>query len=892
MKTAGPALPASELAAPGESRAIDAARVAHLYHSAVAAYIASPVYAGLLLLALWDAGMAGTFLGWFAAMLGVSTMRAALHAARGRAQAPDPEVWERRFVLGALAAGAVWAAAPLLFFAQAALVGKMAIVFVIGGSLIGAAGLYATSRAAFLAFLAPPLTATVCSLAIQAGTAYRSMAVMLVLFAVLLALVYGQLRRSVLDTLRIRFTNLGLIERLAQSESRLRDAIGSSPDGIALYDESDRLVTCNAAFAALYAPGEVPESLAGMPLRKIAGQAFDAAELIPQEWRDRRDAWIEARIESHRAGDGSLHQFRSRDGRWLQGKTVRTPLGGLVGVFTDISEVRRVQAAYQSLVAEENLIFDLLPVGIMFVEHRRIVRCNRCMEQMLGYEPGELVGKPTRVLYGSDRSWSTVGADTYSRLRGIGIVEDDTRMTRKDGKSLWCRSLGRAIDRDDPEAGALFAISDAQERHAAERALRESEAMYRNLVETSNDLIWSLDKEGRWTYLNDAAVRRIWGGSAAELLGRSALAFVAPEVRDRDQAVFRRILEGEQVQNYETRHVRHDGEPVDLSFNAIPLRDAAGRIIGATGTARDVTRAKQSEAALYESVEKLRLAVDAADLYYWEWSVVDDRFSWGREPGGLLGARAEAGQAYPDLRALVHPEDRERFEAATRRSRETGDAYFCEFRTTDREGRVSWISARGKVVYGGRGGAERIIGVSQDVSERRRKEEEVEFLAHHDALTGLPNRRLLDDRLRQAVFAAQRHGTRLAVMAIDLDRFKRVNDTLGHEAGDAVLREVASRLAGCVRKADTLARQGGDEFVIVIPDLPPQADCAVVAQKILRTLVPEIRVGGRAFVVGASIGISQFPGDAGDVETLLRNADMAMYRAKELGRNNYRFYAG
>jgi diguanylate cyclase (GGDEF)-like protein/PAS domain S-box-containing protein len=344
------------------------------------------------------------------------------------------------------------------------------------------------------------------------------------------------------------------------------------------------------------------------------------------------------------------------------------------------------------------------------------------------------------------------------------------------------------------------------------------------------------------------------------------------------------------VQNYETRHLRGDGGHVDLSFNVIPLRDPSGAIIGATGTARDVTQTKLADAALYESVERLRLAVDAADLYYWEWSVSEDRFSWGREPGGLLGSSAEDGQAYPDLRTLVHIDDRERFNAAANRTLETGEAYFCEFRIVGREGRIRWLAARGKLVFGNRGRAERIIGVSQDVSDRKRHEEEVQFLAYHDTLTGLPNRRLLDDRLRQAVYSAQRRDTRLAVMVIDLDHFKNVNDTLGHKAGDAVLREVANRLAGCVRKADTLARQGGDEFVIVIPELPLEADCAVVAEKILRTLSPEILVDGRGFSIGASIGIRQFPGDAGDGESLLRNADVAMYRAKELGRNNYRFY--
>jgi PAS domain S-box-containing protein len=161
---------------------------------------------------------------------------------------------------------------------------------------------------------------------------------------------------------------------------------------------------------------------------------------------------------------------------------------------------------------------------------------------MLGYAPGELVGKPTRTLFGSAQSWRAVGEDTYARLRNKGIIEDDARLATKDGKSLWCRSLGRAIDDANPEAGAIFAISDAQERRTAELALRESEAMYRNLVETSNDLIWSVDIEGRWTYLNGAAVRRIWGAAAADMLGQPFSASLATEVRERDLVVFGRIF--------------------------------------------------------------------------------------------------------------------------------------------------------------------------------------------------------------------------------------------------------------------------------------------------------------------------------------------------------------
>jgi diguanylate cyclase (GGDEF)-like protein len=336
--------------------------------------------------------------------------------------------------------------------------------------------------------------------------------------------------------------------------------------------------------------------------------------------------------------------------------------------------------------------------------------------------------------------------------------------------------------------------------------------------------------------------------------------------------------------------VRRDGSIVDLALNAVPLRDASGAIVGATGTARDVGEEKAAAAALHESVEKLRLAVEAADLYYWEWDAASGEIQFGHSPGGAIGLPGGARLPWQDYVSYVHPEDRERYLAAGRAAFERGEPLAVEYRVEGEGGRLRWFSARGKPLADAAGRVYRMIGVSQDITERKRQDEEARFLAYHDSLTGLPNRRLLDDRLKQAVFLAQRRDSGVAVMLIDLDRFKQVNDSLGHRAGDAVLREVGHRLSGCVRKADTLARHGGDEFVIVIPDLQMESDCQVVAEKVLHALETPFRVDGREFRIGASIGISLYPADAGDGEMLLRNADVAMYRAKQLGQNNYLFY--
>ncbi|HUJ85360.1 MAG TPA: PAS domain S-box protein [Burkholderiales bacterium] len=875
--------------AAAEDEALNAARVSTLYRVARPAYATTLANAAILVAVLWGATEGAVLLAWYAAVLAVTLSRLALHRAFARAGAPGAAPsWESRFALGALASGAIWAYAPAVLFPASGPLLQMAVVFVVGGSIIGAAGLYAASRVAFYAFAALPSVAIAAQLLLQPGRTYRLLGLTVVVFGVVMVRVYRDIHGAVLGALRARLRNEELTRRLAGSEARLRDAIESFPDAIAVWDGDDRMVVCDDAYARLFGGGRRAGELVGAPFVEIAHNTYQAEQ--PPGYAGREEDWIEERVQQHREGAGILRQFQTRDGRWKQAKSVRTLLGGYVSVVTDITDLKRAQDAYLAVLAEENLMLETLPVGVAFVERRVVARCNRRLEQMLGYAPGELHGKPTRVWYSSDEQWGAAGEEAYRRLASGEIIEGDSRLVRRDGSRFWCRALGRSLDPSAPEESAIFVFSDASERIQAEQALRASEALYRNLVATSNELIWSIDLERRWTYLNPVAAQRIYGCAVDELIGRPLVERSAQAVRERDAAVFGRVMAGEQVFDYETRHTRRDGSHIDLSFNATALRDAKGAVVGATGTAHDVSEQKRAAAALHESVEKLRLAVDAADLYYWEWELRADKLTWGRDPGGLIGRPDERSRLYPDFREMVHPEDRERYLAAGRAALASGEPYAAEFRVVTRDGEVRWIAAHGSVLRPPEGGATKMIGVSQDITERKRQEEEVRFLAYHDTLTGLPNRRLLDDRIRQAVYLAQRRDVRVAALLIDLDDFKQVNDALGHRAGDAVLREVAQRLSACMRKSDTLARQGGDEFVALLPDLQRESDCQFVAEKALRALEPEFRVEGRAFRIGASIGISIYPSDASDGETLLRNADVAMYRAKQLGRNQYQFF--
>jgi diguanylate cyclase (GGDEF)-like protein/PAS domain S-box-containing protein len=190
----------------------------------------------------------------------------------------------------------------------------------------------------------------------------------------------------------------------------------------------------------------------------------------------------------------------------------------------------------------------------------------------------------------------------------------------------------------------------------------------------------------------------------------------------------------------------------------------------------------------------------------------------------------------------------------------------------------------------GADGAGHVVGVLKDVTERIRYLQQIEHQAKYDALTGLPNRSLMGDRLVQAIHVAHRHGSALAVAFVDLDHFKLVNDNLGHSQGDLLLREVSQRIAGVLREGDTAARQGGDEFVVLLPDLVGEQDGYPVLRRVQQALAEPILIDGHSFYVTCSIGVSLYPRDGNDAETLLRNADMAMYRAKEAGRNAISFF--
>jgi diguanylate cyclase (GGDEF)-like protein len=213
-----------------------------------------------------------------------------------------------------------------------------------------------------------------------------------------------------------------------------------------------------------------------------------------------------------------------------------------------------------------------------------------------------------------------------------------------------------------------------------------------------------------------------------------------------------------------------------------------------------------------------------------------------------------------------------------------------EMRIGHLDGQEYWIEHSCTPVFGESGDFLGRRGVNRDITELKRSREQLRFLAHHDALTGLPNRSLFRGRLEQSIHRAARHGVQIALLFLDLDRFKVVNDTLGHPVGDALLKQVATRLSEGVRASDTLARLGGDEFVVIFEDLRGPNEAAALARRLLALFTQPFDVAGRELFLSLSIGISIYPLDGPDTDTLIRHADIAMYRAKSTGRNDFSFF--
>jgi diguanylate cyclase (GGDEF)-like protein/PAS domain S-box-containing protein len=589
------------------------------------------------------------------------------------------------------------------------------------------------------------------------------------------------------------------------------------------------------------------------------------------------------------------------------------------------------------------LLFDRASVGIISVDRDgRAVEANPAVERMLGYGPGEIIGVSFTTFTHPDDV--EVSKQHYQEMveNGRPSYEYEKRYVRRDGEIIWCRvSVWTDAGAPDSDQVAIAMIEDITQAKQAELALQERAMRLERIIATQRDI--AAAASGDLEHVMQVIVERAQALTRAEgamihliegedVVTRAACGIATRFLHNRrplNQSVSRFAIAAraplliEYAENDPRLNAKLQKMVGDRSHICVPLF-AGERPVGAVSVmstseeerlneedrqtlellagvlSEGVSRAAESEAkrkqldalarfeAIYEGALSGVLLISA------DGQVIDANPAMVE----LLGVES-ADQIERQFAHYIHPEDRESVLVKVRELLGSdANSLHQQHRLVRADELVIWVSASLSIVRDPQGRPSFGILMVQDETERKAAEEALlrqselnEHQALHDGLTGLPNRTLFRDRIEQAIAMARRDGGQLAVAMIDLDRFKDVNDTLGHHAGDTLLVEVGRRLRGLLRSSDTVARLGGDEFGVLISKPRTTSDVAVVIGKMRAALEQSVMVEGLALPAEGSIGIAMFPGHGRDVDTLLRHADAAMYNAKDT-KAGYVFYDG
>ena len=513
-----------------------------------------------------------------------------------------------------------------------------------------------------------------------------------------------------------------------------------------------------------------------------------------------------------------------------------------------------------------------------------ITSWNKGAHVIFGYPAEAMLGKPMSVLFPADRQHEerAILVQLFD-----GEKEDcfETAWVRKDGAHVHVSvTISPIRDNQGNVIGALQIARDITLQKMAGTLLKIRTENIRAIFNSSNDAIISKTLDGLVTSWNPGA-EVVFGYTADEMLGRPMFVLFPSDRKDEERDILQKFLNGEKVDNFETVRLHKNGNLIDVSVAISLLRDNDGKIIGVSKIARDITSKKRADARLKLTSNVFTHTAEAIVIVnkFGRVIEVNEAFTGitGYQRNEVIGKNLRRFKSsYPEpevFNSMLH-ELTENGHCKSevwgrRKSGETFASLLCVSTVYDRDGLV-----------------ENYIAIFGDITPLREQQERLERLAHFDALTDLPNRLLLSDRLDQAIARSKRHHEALAVLYVDLDGFKVINDRYGHEAGDELLVMVSHRMKGAVREVDTVARIGGDEFVVVLVDIQGLEVCRQLVNRILKACAEPIGVSGRFLQVSASIGVTFYRHGEADADQLIRHADRAMYEAKQAGKNRYVFF--
>lgn len=546
-------------------------------------------------------------------------------------------------------------------------------------------------------------------------------------------------------------------------------------------------------------------------------------------------------------------------------------------------------------------LFELLPIGAYrsSVSGRQL-RANAALVRLNGYDSeAEMLAAVNDI----SREWYV---DPERRNQFKQLLEREGQVMNfvsevyrhKTRDRMWIRENAHLVRNDQGEVTFYEGtVEDISASRAGEMALRVNEELFRQVTSQLPGMAFlallKADGTREYSFVSDG-VRELFGVEPSDVIGNGNLlkSFWHPE----DRASVEAGVAGSAAQ----------GQPFSLQYRIV-LGDGTVKWVQTTsssissdhrgnlrcGVVLDITHSKRAEEQLRQSEERWKLALESTGDGVWDWHIQSGMEYYSRRYKEMYGySEDKVWQQSDQFEDIVHPDDKEQllrdqqahFEGRT-------PTYRNEHRVRCSDGSWKWILSRGMVISrDAQGKPVRMIGTHTDITEWKKSEALIWQQANYDPLTGLPNRRMLRDRLEQDIRKCKHDGLQLAILFIDLDHFKEVNDTLGHDSGDLLLIEAADRIRHCVRDSDTVARMGGDEFTVVLSELSGAERLERILQKILGALSAAFQLGDEQVFISASIGITMYPADATEVESLFKNADQALYVAKGAGRNRFSFF--
>jgi len=543
----------------------------------------------------------------------------------------------------------------------------------------------------------------------------------------------------------------------------------------------------------------------------------------------------------------------------------------------------------EKLLTEQATILDNKLVAIATARHRNIIWVNTAMELILGYDKNELNGSPTRQFYANEEDYQSIGK-SYINIQRDGIVCNELEFVRKNGEHIWVDIRGTVLHKETGES--LWVFVDVTERKQAELTSIAAETKFKALFDSTNDAVMLME-ETNFVDGNSAALKLFGCTTKEEFSSKSPLS-LSPLKQPcgtnsttlAKQWIALAIQNGKQ--HFEWVHKRADTNETfqaDVLISAVQLNGK--QLVQAT--VRDISEQKRIEtnlriaATAFESqegmmvtdVDNIIIRVNKAFTTITGYSAEQ---AIGNTPNMLSSGRHDA-LFYDEMWKAINTVSYWEGEIWNKRK---NDEVFPEKLT---------ITA----VKNSEGIVTNYVGTLTDITLSKQAEQEIEDLAYYDPLTHLPNRRLMLDRIRHAMAASARSGNEGALLFLDIDHFKTLNDTLGHDMGDILLQQVAERLTTCVREGDTVSRFGGDEFVVLLEGLSTEAAKAAaqtedIANKVLSSINLPYQLASHHYTSSTSVGITLFNDHQTEVEELLKQADIAMYQAKDDGRNALRFF--